>query len=170
MIARIAAVTVAALLAAWALLRFAYEPYRCNVQISKLTARTDGVAQTASDYERLLRARANLRDLEPLRTMCPTEVRVPMLIGANEELVGRPDDALRRYREALEIEQRPEIHVAIAQMQIELGRVDEAIDSYVRAARFAPHGLQDIRSEEVRRRVTERLRASDSSERGKLPR
>ena len=160
MIARVAAVTAAALLCAWGLVHLAYVPHRCNAEITRLTARTDAAGKPASDYERLLRVRRNLQDLEPLRETCPTEVRVPMLMGANHEIAGRPEDALRSYREALAIEQRPEIYVAIAVQQIQTGRVDEAIDNYVTAARFDPNLVPEIHSRELRRRVAERLRVT----------
>jgi tetratricopeptide (TPR) repeat protein len=157
MIARIAVAAAAALIGAWALVRFAYMPCRCNAEVSALTVATEVVERTASDYERTVRTRRNLRELGPLREACPTEVRVPLLIGANHELAGRFEDALRSYREALTVQERPEIYIAMATMQIQTGRVDEAIESYVTAARFAPHLARMIVSPEVQRRVTERL-------------
>lgn len=158
---KFAVVTVGILCCGWALRRYAWQPYQCNAAITELTARTDLVAQTASGYDRLRRVRQNLRDLEPLRQACPTQVRIPMLIGANWELTERSDDALRSYQEALTIDQRPEIHVAIALVQLQRGEVDGAIDSYVTAARFAPHVLKNISSPEFRTRVSERLAAHE---------
>lgn len=162
MIARLTAVTAAALLCVWGLVRLAYEPHRCNAEITLLTARTAAAENTASDYERLLRTRQHLQELELLHEMCPTEVRVPMLIGENQELSGRAEAALRSYQAALAVEQRPEIYVAIALQQIQTGHVDEAIESYVTAARFAPRLVDNILSPEVRRRVVERLRVTDA--------
>lgn len=112
-----------------------------------------GAATTRDDYQRTVRIRRNLADLAELREHCPTEVRVAMLIGANEELAGRLDAAERSYRSALAIEQRPEIHVAIALVQIQTGRVDEAVASYVTAARFGPQIIDEIVNEELRARV-----------------
>jgi tetratricopeptide (TPR) repeat protein len=81
-----------------------------------------------------------------------------MLIGANEEVLDRYEDAARSYRSAMLIEQRPEIHTALADALIQLGRTDEAVEHYAVAARFNPAMLDFAPSEEVRRRAAERLR------------
>ncbi|HEX8410542.1 MAG TPA: hypothetical protein VF883_16880 [Thermoanaerobaculia bacterium] len=159
MIARIAAVVIAALLGVWALVRFVYVPHRCNAGITAAEVATAAAEQTAADYDRLLRARRNLEVLAGLRESCATEVRVPMLTGANLEFVGRAEDALASYKEALRVDQRPEIYVEVARMQLELGQVDEAVASYVTATRYSPLVLDGIASEEVRRRVREQLDA-----------
>lgn len=155
MITRIVTVAVAALVGGWALARYAYEPHRCNAAITAVDVSTTVAAADANDYARLVRARSNLQRLAALGETCPTDVRVPMLTGANEELVGRPEDAIRSYDHALTIEQRPEIYVARASVQLGLGRLDEAVKSYVQAARFAPD--VEIASEEIRARVKEQL-------------
>ena len=80
-----------------------------------------------------------------------------MLMGANQELIGRVEDAERSYREALTIEQRPEIYMALALAQVQLGRVDDAVENYVTAARFGPQILYELPSDELTRRVQERL-------------
>lgn len=153
MIARIAVTCLGAAACGAALMHFAYGPYRCNATVSRLTARTDAAERTAGDYERIVRARRNLADLAGLRDSCPTQVRVPVLIGANQEVLGRLDDAAESYRSALEIEQRPEIYMALAKVQIQLGRIDDAVANYVTAARFAPPIVQWIPSADVRERV-----------------
>lgn len=158
MIWRTAALVAAALVSVWAIARFAHRPFRCNADISVLEARTLAAAQTASSYDRLRRARQNLVDLARLRVDCPTEVRVPMMVGTNKEMVGATREALQSYREALRIDQRPEIYVAIAMQQIQLGRVEDAVESYVTAIRFAPYIEDEIASMEIRERVQERLR------------
>jgi tetratricopeptide (TPR) repeat protein len=155
-----AAVAVAALACSvWAIHRFAAVPQQCNAAISELTSRTNAAAGIASDYDRLRRVRRNLEELQPLRRACPTQVRVPFLIGANFELSGQPAEALRHYRDALTVDRRPEIYVAIALVQLQLGDVDGAIDNYVIAARFDKYIVGEIASPEVQRRVRERLPA-----------
>ena len=154
---RIAIGCVAAGIGGWLMFHFVYRPHRCNAQISELTARTDATSQTSSDYGRLQRARRNLDDLARLREECPTSVRVPMLMGANQELIGRVEDAERSYREALTIEQRPEIYMALALAQVQLGRVDDAVENYTSAVRFGPQIIDELPSDELTRRVQERL-------------
>lgn len=162
MSARIAVTLLAAAACGAALLHFAYGPYRCNVMISELTVRTDAAERAVEDYERVVRARRNLADLAPLRDSCATEVRVPMLMGANQEVVGRLDDAAESYRSALGIEQRPEIYMALAGVEIQLGRIDDAVANYVAAARFAPHIVQWIASADLRDRVVANVRTAES--------
>ena len=157
--ARIVVVVATAALGGWALLHFAWRPHQCNAEISLLTARTDAAERTPDGYDRIVRARRNLQDLARLRDTCPTAVRVPMLTGANEELAGRPEDAERSYRSALSIEPRPEIYVAIAMVAIEQGRIEESIESYVTASRFAPATFENIPSHEIKERVRDRLGA-----------
>lgn len=158
MIARVAAVAAAVLLGAWALWRWVYLPVHCNAAVTDVDARTTMAEETASDYERLVRARRNLEDLAPLRRRCRADVRVFMLAGANEELVGRIEEAERSYEQALRTDQRPEVHAALARVQIRLGRIDAAIENFTAAARFDPNAII-YESEEVRRRVREKIGA-----------
>lgn len=159
MIARVTAVVLAALLGAWALMRFVYVPHQCNAGVTAAEVATIAAEETTSDYDRLLRARRNLEVLAALRESCPTEVRVPMLTGANLEFVGRAEDALASYKDALRVDRRPEIYVEMARMQLQLGQVDEAVASYVTATRFSPLLMDGIFSEEIKRRVREQLDA-----------
>jgi len=159
MTARIAAVGLAALLGAWALLRFVYVPCQCNAGVTAADLGSGLAEETAGDYDRLLRARRNLELLAGLRERCATDVRVPMLTGANLELLGRPDDALASYGDALKIDQRPEIYVEMARLQLQLGQTDAAVSSYVAAARFNPRLMDHFFEEDLRRRIMEQLDA-----------
>jgi hypothetical protein len=154
---RAAIVFGVAMTSLWALFRFTYVPYSCNAEISEITSTTNALESTVSGYERLVRARRHITRLEKLRDSCRTQVRVPMLTAANQEIIGLPDQALNSYRDALRIEQRPEIHMAIAALQLQLGQIDEAVDSYVEAARFTRYLVRTIPSQPVRARVEERV-------------
>jgi tetratricopeptide (TPR) repeat protein len=154
---RYVAIAVAAALGAWAFWEWSWTPVQCNDRVSRLMAQTDAAERTTGEYARLVRARRNLEELAALRERCPREVRVPVLIGANEELVGRLNDAAASYSEALRIEQRPEIYAALATAQVQLGLVDQAVENYVLAARFHPLTLESIQSEELHRRINARL-------------
>lgn len=150
-------IVAAALSCGFAFWRWVVLPYRCNASVTEIAARTDLAAKAESDYERVVLARRNLEQLGPLASSCPAEVRIPMLEGANFELLGQLDDALRSYGEALAIDRRPEIYSAVASVQIQSGRVEEGIATYVTAARYAPGIIDVIESPEVMRRVQERL-------------
>jgi tetratricopeptide (TPR) repeat protein len=143
--------TIAALACAWTLYAWVWVPHYCSVQLTELARRTDGAAKTAGDYERTVRARANVAELARLRESAPIDVRVPMLIAGNQMLMGLREEAVRSYEEALHVDPRPEIFMARGDALVQLGRVDEAIESYATAVQFdarfldlvAPGILQD---------------------------
>jgi tetratricopeptide (TPR) repeat protein len=157
-VGRVAVVLVAMALCGWLLLRWAYTPLRCNIDLTALTQRTGLASETSSDYERLSRLRRNLEDLAALEDRCRMDVRLYMLVGQNEEMLGRDEDAIRSYEQALTVDRRPEIYSAIGFALIRLGRVDEAVPMYVQAARFLYPDPIVIPSELVERRVAEILR------------
>lgn len=152
---RVLAVVLAAVACGWAIVEFAVRPIHCNRVITDMTRRTNALEGIGDDYQRIARARTNLQTLRGLQ--CETDVRVPMLIGANEEALGQFDDALTAYRDALRVDQRPEIYVAIGDALVQEGKVDEAVDNYVIAARFSPNVLENILSEEIANRIRSRI-------------
>ena len=159
MIARVAAIAVAAVLCVWALVQWVYVPERCSIAVTELSRRTHGALETGHEYERIVRARRNLADFGWMREQCASDVRVPMLTAANERLLGRLEEALRSYDAALAADRRPEIYAARGETLLLLGRMDEAAESYIAAARFAPDLMGVVPSEEIQRRVEEHLRA-----------
>jgi tetratricopeptide (TPR) repeat protein len=112
----------------------------------------------ASDYVVTSRARENLAKLAKVETQCRTDVRLYMLKAFNEQVLEQPDDAIAAYREALLIQNRPEIYTAIAEVQVAQGRISEAVDNYAIAIRYRP-SLEAYAGEEIARQVRERLRA-----------
>lgn len=158
---RMTVVLAAAIVCGLLLVRSAYLPWRCNAVVSRVTGATELAITLQSDYERLVLARRNLEELAGIRAGCEaTEVRVPMLTAANQEIIGRAEDAIRSYDQALRVDQRPEIYIARAEVEISLGRLEDAVNSYTIAARLSPPIVENIGSEELRRRVGERIRAS----------
>jgi tetratricopeptide (TPR) repeat protein len=160
LIVRIAAVVAAGIVCALLLVRWVYIPHHCNGAVTNITTSTEIADATPNDYDRLVRARRNLEELAAIRPWCAaTEVRVAVLTAANEEMVGRPEDAVRSYDQALEVDRRAELYAARARLQVRLGRIDEAVESYAIASRMDVTELDRIGSEEILRRVRERLRA-----------
>jgi tetratricopeptide (TPR) repeat protein len=157
MAARAAAILVAAIVCGWLLVRWAYAPLACNIALSRLTQRTDLAMKTTADYVRLTRLRQNLEDLRRLEGRCALDVRLYMLKAANDEVLGRDEDAVYAYRQALQIDRRPEIYSSLGFAFIRLGRFEEAAQNYAVAARFT-NEITNIPSEEVERRVVEILR------------
>lgn len=135
---------IAALLCAWGLYAWVWVPHRCSLEVTELARRTDGAGKTAADYERTVRARRNIAGLARLRESSPNDVRVPMLIAANQLLMGLPAEAVRSYDDALRVDRRPEIYMARGDTLVQLGRVDEAVESYAAAVRFDARFLEFI--------------------------
>ncbi len=155
MIARLLVVAAAIVVSAWAVFRYAWEPVHCNAVVSQVEADTIAAEQLTDPYAQMRRGQHNLARIAALH--CATEVRVPVLLAANEELMERFEDAAGHYDEALRMEQRPEIYFALGNVQVRLGRIDEAVESYARAVRLHEPLIYEIPSEEVRRRTADRL-------------
>lgn len=151
-------ILLTAALSLLALRHWAWQPIQCSQGVTDLTRRTNSAAGTRSDYERTVRARRNLQDLADLKGSCPTDVRLPMLAGANYELLGNLDGAVREYEAALKTDRRPEIHLALANAEMQRGRFDEATRNFAEAARFHPVFLNITSVPQLRERVREEIR------------
>ena len=153
----VVAIAIAGVLSATAIVRYVYRPCHCNAAVSELEALTNAASQIENDYARLVRVRRNIEGLRPLEASCPAEVRVPVLLGANTEMLGRFDDAARYYEAALTIDHRPELYMMLANVQVQLGQIDEAVANYVIAVRFSPHQIEYIPSPEIAQRTRKAL-------------
>lgn len=156
-IARALFLTATAAVCAAALFRWVWVPHRCSIEVTALTRHTNLALDTANDYGRTVRARRNLEQLAAMREHCSTDVRVPMLVAANERLLGNYEGAIRSYQAALQVERRPEIYTALAETLIVTGRLDDAVASYAEAVRFGSEEV--IPSPGIRELVQERLDA-----------
>ena len=154
---RILVLAVVAAACAWALYALAYRPLSCNWKLDALRSRTNGASQTVRDYQIAVLARQNLTDLRRCEDACGTNVLLYMLEAENENLLGNKEAAIALLRKGLTVDQRPELHMNIGALLLELGRMDEAVDEYVIAVRFTPQNLEMISDPEVARRVQERL-------------
>jgi len=158
-IARIAIVTAVAAFCVYAFRVWVYAPYACDLMVTDLRNRTATMLDMKDDVAATAMARENLTDLYALRDRCPTEPRAYTMIGATLDRLGRYDEIIPVMQDALKIDRRPEFYVAIGDADVRLGRTDDAAENYATAARFRSNVLEIIQSEEVLRRVQERLRA-----------
>jgi tetratricopeptide (TPR) repeat protein len=155
--ARIAVLALAAAGSAWALWHWCWLPHRCNAELTSIQASTNAIDSLRGLYAREQRANGNLARLAALRATCATDVRVPFLTGVNESLAGRHERAVAALEEALTLDPRPEIYVALGQEQVFTGRNQAALESYLTAARFGFAIDEHSVSEEILRQVRERL-------------
>ncbi|HYR29406.1 MAG TPA: tetratricopeptide repeat protein, partial [Thermoanaerobaculia bacterium] len=130
----------------------------------ELLRATSGTTQMTDDYQRTLSARRNLEALRPLVEHCPRQINVYTMLGANEQMIGRPAEAVESYRQALAISPRPEVYMEIGNLLVELGRIDEAVDALVAAARYDQLYLNSIQDPEVLRLVETKMLEQDSAQ------
>ena len=140
----------------WAMVVFVYRPLACNRTLNELRARTSAARETGNSYRAALLARQNLTDLRRLEDSCHTAVIVYVLEAENFDILEQKEEALAAFRRALTVDQRPELYFNIGTILVELGRMDEAVDNYVTAARL--NRGTSIPSPEAEQRVRERLR------------
>ena len=148
-----------ALLCVWALFQWVYRPYACMTGVAALGSAT-AAARGARDYDAPILARQNLAVGRTLEEKCRTCIRVYPYIAANEEIVGRHDDALQTYRRGLEVLQLAEMHHAIGTILLETGRTEEALDELTTAVRFNPNVLPQIVRQDIRESVEQRIAAA----------
>lgn len=131
-------------LCAWALVRWVYTPYRCQREIAEIGNSTKLADQMASESRAAPLAQQNLRRARELEKSCRTCVTLYPVIAANEQILGRDDDAIETYRRALTIARRPELHFAIGMILMRQGRVDDAVAEFTHLAQFSPGMLKAI--------------------------
>ncbi|PYQ27446.1 MAG: hypothetical protein DMF56_20030 [Acidobacteria bacterium] len=155
---RILIVLVVAALCVWAMFAFVKPPLTCNQSLNDLRARTEQTDQTGDSYKLIVLARQNLEQLRRLEGPCRTNVQLYMFEAENEDALGRKEAAIDALRRGLTIDQRPELYHNVGTLLVELGRMDEAVENYVTAARLLPEDVENIPSPEAQRRVRERMR------------
>lgn len=92
----------------------------------------------------------NLRLLREAARLDPTTVGVPVALAGQYMLLERYDSAVDLYREALEIEARPEIYLNLGNALFVSGRREEAREAYRNAVLLAPR-LRRLVPAEMRR-------------------
>lgn len=146
-----------AALCAWGFAAWVVSPLQCNQALNTMRGRTRSAGTMVNSYRLALLVRGNLTDLRRLEGPCRTNAYLYTLEAENEYLIGRKEASIDALRRALAVDQRPEIYAAIGATLFELGRVDEAVESYVIAARFNALILEQIEAEQIRREVQKRL-------------
>jgi len=163
-LARIAAVAIVAAICMALAPSLIYRPYRCNAESTELLRATSATTQITEDYQRVINARRNLERLRALVEHCPRQINVYTMVGANEQMIGRPAEAVDAYRQALAISPRPEVYMEIGNLLVELGRIDEAVDALSKAARYDKLYLNSIQDPEVLRLVETKMLEEDRAQ------
>jgi tetratricopeptide (TPR) repeat protein len=153
---RIVILAATVVVCTWALWNWCVVPMQRNAALTAITASTEAM-DTLPDYAKEQRAGANIERLQKLREQWNADVRVPFLIGVNESSAGHHQKAADAFEEALTLDRRPEIYLARGSEMVALGRTDDAVENYVIAVRFGASLNDAGQSEEIERRVQERM-------------
>lgn len=80
----------------------------------------------------------NLIALRQAAALDPAEIGIPIARGAQHLLLGNPEAAVAAYRQALELEPRPEIYLNLGRAELAAGRREEARRAFRRAVELDP--------------------------------
>jgi tetratricopeptide (TPR) repeat protein len=100
---------------------------------SVVAARVAGAGERAAPIQR-----ANLALLRRAAELDPADVRAPAWRGSLHLLLGNPHEAAAAYREALELEPRPEVHLNLARALLAAGELEGARRHFALAVRLDP--------------------------------
>jgi tetratricopeptide (TPR) repeat protein len=151
-IRRLAALAVIAA-GIYAFYLFCYLPYHCNAVKKTYAASTQYAFQRLGTPEGSIAARRNIAALQQCLTPTCRDVYLDMLVAANYRVIGRYQDAVALYRDALRFDRRPEIYLNLAATEMALGDRDLAREEMVRAALFNPWMISSIEDGQLRQEV-----------------
>jgi len=136
---------------------FCVLPYRCN-RLKKA-----GIASTAFAFDHMgtpegsVQARRNLASLNQCLSPACRDVTTDMLAAANYSVLGRYDEAIRLYHDALRLDERPEIYMNLAAAEVAAGDRQAARNDLLRAVLFTPWAIKSIDDGLLREEVLQQL-------------
>lgn len=141
------AVTIAA---AFALYRWCYLPWRCNVADARLLRQTTMALEAAPAPRAIALARSTWRGAVRLLDGCPCSINLYMIAAANDQLLGQDEHAVEMYSRALQYDRRPELFLQLGLAEWRTGRRDAARQHLTAAAVFNPELLLEVTPPELR--------------------
>jgi tetratricopeptide (TPR) repeat protein len=124
--------------------RWAIVPWQCNRQLYPMRVRSAEVFERTPDPTvTTLAARQLIELARPCMERCPEQLDWLLITAAAYHVIGRYDQAEATYREALRIDQRPEIYRELGLTQLDARRYDDAVLDLAVAFRFSPLAFLD---------------------------
>jgi tetratricopeptide (TPR) repeat protein len=80
-----------------------------------------------------------------------------MIVAANYRVLGRNDEAIRFYREALRLDPRPELYVNLGAAELAVGDRNTARNDALSGALFSPFSVRFIEDGQLREEVVQQL-------------
>lgn len=130
----VAALAVIVSLAAIA--RLVVPRVQCNREKARLRVEARAFRDMGDEYARTMRARRNVEVCRRCVALVPDDYLMWFLLGINEGVLQRPDDALRSFRQSLALNERPETYAEIALVELRRGNVETARELLIRASMF----------------------------------
>jgi len=141
--ARAACRLAATVAAAAAFYQYSWMPEHANHLLKTVETRTDTAAGTGGDRA-IFAARDNIALLQTITNACALSVDYHLIYAANARILGRNDEAVAHYTEALTIDHRPEIYFDRGMTYLEEGKLDAATADIALATRFNSGFLESI--------------------------
>ena len=149
---RIAAALLIACGAVVASYRFAYLPWRADVDRKRLERITLVLWERQPRFGQP-RARENVAEARQFLDRGIHNTGLYMVAAANYRILDDYDRAVAMYREALQYDRRPQLYYNVGLMELGRGHKEEAKEALIYAALFNPYYILDIPDLEVRSEV-----------------
>jgi tetratricopeptide (TPR) repeat protein len=136
---------------------FCFLPYRCNRIKNAYILPTEDAYNHMGTPEGSLTAQRNLGVLlQCMRPFC-RDVSLEMIAAANYRVLGRYDESIRLYREALQLDRRPELYANLASAEAAAGDRVAARKDLLQAGLFSPWSITSVEDGQLRQEVVQQL-------------
>jgi tetratricopeptide (TPR) repeat protein len=154
---RVAILAAIGAFCAWVFVAFVQRPLACNQELNVVRGRTRAARDTGNSVEVAALAQASLTELRRMEGRCRTNIWLYTLEAENEDLLEQKEQAIAALRRGLAVDQRPELYMDIGDLLVDMGRTDEAVESYLTPVRLSSDRLANIPSPLAAERVQKRL-------------
>jgi tetratricopeptide (TPR) repeat protein len=155
---KVAAIVAVIVVAVLAIHRLVWLPLRCDFEARDLEERTvDALSRT--DGTTTILARETLERAGKAAGRCGDDLHLYMIRGVNLRILRRSEEAETMFREALQIDERPEIYLQLGLAQVESGKNADAVESFRTAVEFQPILMEQV-PVHLRAAVGERVASS----------
>jgi tetratricopeptide (TPR) repeat protein len=109
---------------------------RCNIEKRAAEGFVENSESIVSDFDRRQGALRAAERMERCIAVTPNDWQVYFLAGALNDVAGRPEIAMARYRAAMALAERPDIYQAMSFIQLAHGEGAEGLRNAEKAATF----------------------------------
>ncbi|MEO8033369.1 MAG: hypothetical protein ABI837_02980 [Acidobacteriota bacterium] len=135
---RVTGILIVVVLTGLALRRYCVQPYRCNAVKGRVEPQIERIVGLPATIDGTVRIRSFSAELGRCLQHDPHDVGLLVDRAECDVLLGRREEAVARYEEALRYNRRPEIYLSLGLIQYQLGQREAAMRAFGRAHAFAP--------------------------------